>query len=136
MDRLRKLAEGNKFAEFPPNCLQFRSICLGFYEDLKLPKPSVAWQEIQCYFRLGRIHWSHPVVSYVATKITKNVVEMDDEARAYQLFKSIYEKVCMRLKEGHALPKAAPMFVSFSKTNHDVAKTHLNKIREILGVAA
>lgn len=47
MERLRQLTESAKFATFPPICLEFRAVCLGFYDDLKLPKAIEAYREIK-----------------------------------------------------------------------------------------
>ncbi|KTD39635.1 hypothetical protein Lmor_0001, partial [Legionella moravica] len=47
MERLRNLSGNGKFAEYPPNCLQFKALCMAFYDDLKLPKASDAYWEFK-----------------------------------------------------------------------------------------
>ena len=60
--RLRDLTNNAKHAEFPPNCLEFKAICMGFYEDLKLPKSSEAYREIKNQAYFSHAQRSHPVI--------------------------------------------------------------------------
>ena len=45
--RLKQLKGAKAFIEFPPNCLQFRALCLAFYEELHLPTARDAYVEIK-----------------------------------------------------------------------------------------
>src|SRR4051812_46957134 len=37
LEKIRILSAGWQFIDYPPNALQFRAICLSFYDDLGLP---------------------------------------------------------------------------------------------------
>ncbi len=94
MERLKSLSAGQKFCEFPPNCLQFKSLCLAFYDDLRLPKASDAYQEIKMMAYRSNQHWSHEVVKFTASRLTAKFYAIEQEQEAYALFKKSYEQVC------------------------------------------
>lgn len=132
MERLKKLSAGEKFTEFPPNCLQFKALCLAFYDDLRLPKASDAYYEIKNKAYSSSIHWSHPTVKFTAEKLSIEFLTLDD-ATAYPLFKAAYEEVCHLVRQGHSLP-AMPDRVMLPKTpNKELARRHLQQIKQHLG---
>ena len=133
MERLRNLSGGGKFTEYPPNCLQFKALCMAFYDDLRLPKPSVAYQEIKNNADEPRAGWSHPLIEFIAKKLPDNFFKIDEEWVAYNMFKEIYAQVSQLVQQGHEIPKinAAPK-VKPSR-NPEVARAYLNQIKQRIG---
>ena len=134
MTRLKNLSAGDKFTEFPPNCLQFKALCLSYYNDLKLPTLSEAYQEIKNRAYSRSIHWSHPAVKFTAQKLSIDFLTLN-ESEAYPVFKEAYEKVCHLVRQGHELPRM-PNRVMLPRTpNKELARQHLQHIRLHLGAS-
>ena len=104
LERLRTLSGGAKFAEYPPNCLQFRALCLAFYEELNLPQVGAAYKEIRLRSYVNSHYWSHPVVKFTASKLPVDFLMIENEQKAYALFVEAYTQVCNLVKQGHKLP--------------------------------
>ena len=135
MERLGKLTNNGKFADFPPNCFQFRAVCLGFYEDLKLPKAGDAYREIKNRNYLRDCLWSHPVIKFIASQLPQNFLEIRDEMTAYALFEHIYEEVCDLLKQGHVLPEAKENLMLMREPNRKLAQAYLAQMKQMLRAA-
>ena len=133
MSRIKNLSAGNKFTEFPPNCLQFKSLCLAYYEDLRLPKASDAYQEIRNRAYSNTVNWSHPVVKFIAQKLTIDFFSIKQEAEAYQRFKEAYNDVCDLVRQGVELPKMEHRVMMAREPNKAIAKQHLENIKQQLG---
>ena len=133
LDRLKKLSAGDKFTEYPPNCLQFKSLCLAFYEDLRLPKASDAYLEIRNKAYCNNIYWTHAVVKFIAQKLTIDFFDIQQEAEAYKQFKLVYNDVCHLVRQGMQLPKVEHRVMVARTSNKAVAKQHLNHIKQRLG---
>lgn len=134
VERLKKLAAGEKFTDFPPNVLQFKALCLAFYEDLRLPSLAEAYAEVRSWAYSNVIGWSHPVVKFTGSKLNLDFFKLDDR-RAYEIFKIAYEQVCLLVKQGHELPPLPHRRLVVSPQNKAIAKEELTKIRRLLGVA-
>ena len=76
VERLMTLSPGDKFCDFPPNCLQFRALCLSFYSELGLPKVMDAYREIENRMYLTNVAWIHPAVEYTAAKLGSDFLNM------------------------------------------------------------
>ena len=135
MERLGKLTNNGKFADFPPNCFQFRAVCLGFYEDLKLPKAGDAYREIKNRNYLRDCLWSHPVIKFIASKLPQNFLEIRDEKTAYALFERVYEEVCDLLKQGHEVPEVKENLMLMKEPNRKLAQSYLAQMKQILRAA-
>ena len=133
--RLRDLTNNAKYAEFPPNCLEFKALCKGFYEDLKLPKASNAYREIKNPAYLSHEQWSDPVIRYISSKLPADFLETRNEREAYQIFERIYEEVCDLLKQGHALPEAKENLMLMKQPNRKLAQSYLAQMKQILRAA-
>ena len=134
IERLMNLSHGKQFCDFPPNPLQFKALCLGFYEQLRLPKASDAYREIKSRTYITSQNWSHPVVKYTAKRLGKNFLETDDDSQTYAQFKQVYEQVCHLVKQGHDVPEIKEPVSFIEKNPMNTAKTHLNQMRQLLGV--
>ena len=135
MERLGKLTNNGKFADFPPNCFQFLAVCLSFYEDLKLPKAGDAYQEIKNRDYLRDRQWSHPIIGFIASRLPKNFLKIRDEKTAYALFKRIYEEVCNLRKQGHELPEVKENLMLMKQPNRKLAQSYLAQMKEMLRAA-
>ncbi len=134
LERLMSLSYGKQFCEFPPNALQFRALCLGFYENLRLPTPFDAYQEIKSHAYLTSQNWSHPAVRFTAKKMGLNFLNEKDDAKTFSLFKKAYEQVCHLIKQGLEVPEVSEPLMPPKVSNKIVALEHLGKIRQMLGV--
>lgn len=132
MERLISLEAGNRFAEYPPNPTQFRSICLGFYSDIKLPSKKEVFNEIQSLSWRKNDRNLHPLVRYIARSLPKSFYQTDYLYLVWEQFVRVYDQVCDLIYQGHALPEipaASPMpKVSSEKT----AKAHLSQMKTLL----
>lgn len=132
MKRLKALSAGEKFVEFPPNCLQFRAICLSYYSELSLPTVGAAFNEITAnYYDLSKIE--NPILKYIASKLTPAFFQIRQPNEAFQQFKSVYEKVSSLIKQGHTLPEVNLSTSQALPRSQAVASTHLNAMKTMLG---
>ena len=133
MNRLKELAGNGKFAEYPPNSLQFKALCIAFYNDLGLPKPSIAYIEIKNSAYKTNPVWSHPLIEFIAKKLPDDFFKIDQERVAYSLFKELYDQISNLIKQGHEIPKMhAPQKVRPTR-NPDVARAYLHQIKQYIG---
>jgi len=135
MARLTNLSAGQKFCEFPPNCLQFKSLCLAFYDDLRLPKVHDAYREIKSRAYGIDSRWSHAVVKYTAMRLPQDFYAIEQEHIAYDLFKAAFKQVCSLVKQGHPIPEvtATPRLPKVADKN--IAQYYLKQMRQQLGVS-
>lgn len=131
--RLRDLTNDAKYAAFPPNCLEFKALCLGVYEDMNLPKASEAYQEIKNQAYFSNTQWGHPVVEYISSKLPDDFLKIRNEREAYQIFESIYEEVCSLLKQGHSIPEVKQNFKVVKIQNKEVGQFYIQEMKKILG---
>jgi hypothetical protein len=133
IEKLRYLEAGHEFAKYPPNCMEFRALCLGFYSELRLPSVIDAYRETRSRSYYTSPRWSHPVVKYTAEQLSTQFLAIDDEAEAYKLFKKAYTQVCQLVKQGHEIPHInKPVMLPKPASKH-IAQTHLQKLRQHLG---
>lgn len=135
MERLRDLSAGDRFCEFPPNCLQFKALCLVYYEELNLPKVHDAYREIKNFWDSNTGYYSHPVVSFIARRLPENFLAIEQEQVAYALFKRVYEQVTGLVRQGHAIPDAKERLKrsrTSTKSTKAVAETHLSQMMQWL----
>ena len=136
MVRLRNLAGDGKFIEYPPNCLQFKALCLSFYEDLNLPNVSDAYRGITNSVYKNKKTWSHEVIEFIANKLPADFFKIEQEAQAYAVFKGIYSQVAHLLKQGHALPALIERKGLAVVRTPSVAMTHLQQIKQRIGATS
>lgn len=136
VERLMTLSKGDKFCEFPPNCLQFRALCLGFYSELRMPKPAEAHREVLNRAYTTNPQWSHIVVKYTAKKLGYKFLEIINEGESFAVFKEAYEQVCHLVRQGHSVPEIKEGVMLPKPQSKDVATKHLNLMRQRLGIAS
>lgn len=132
--RLMNLSKGDKFCEFPPNCLQFRALCLGYYSDMRLPTAAQAHREVLNCAYAANPKWSHPVVKFTANRLGNQFFEIVNEGQSFSVFKEAYEQVCHLMRQGHQIPEIKEKVLLTKPLSKDVAISHLARMRQILGV--
>lgn len=133
MERLRNLSGNGKFVEFPPNCLQFKALCVAFYEELRLPKVIDAYREV---LRLGRDEnprWSSKLIGCIAKRMPDEFFLIEQEHLAYAVFKEVYGQVCEFVKQGHELIEPKEQHQVRRIPSRDIARTHLQQIKQHIG---
>lgn len=133
MVRLRNLAGQGKFVEFPPNCLQFKGLCMAFYDDLRLPKRLDAYREIKNSVYKKNKAWSHELIEYIAMRLPDDFFKIERDNEAYALFKEVYDKVCDLVKQGHELPQALAPQRTMPVRNMAIAHAHLKQMMQQVG---
>ncbi|HGU7212574.1 TPA: hypothetical protein ACTEN1_002869 [Legionella pneumophila] len=131
--RLRNLAGNGKFAEYPPNCLQFKALCMAFYDDLGLPKARDAYQEITNSIYKSNPRWSHPLIEFIAQRLPENFFSIEQEAQAFGHFSRLYTEVCHLVKQGHELPESIKNKRAVPTRTPSVAHMHLQQIKHHIG---
>lgn len=130
---IERLHKTEKFLDYPPNPLQFRALCLAFYEELKLPTAASAYQEIKSIGLGLNSYAANPIIRFIASKLPEDFFLLQEQA-AYRVFERVYSKVCHLVKQGHPLPqlKKEKQFAK-KPINHAVGQAHLQKIKILLG---
>lgn len=127
------LSKGDKFKDFPPNCMQFRGLCLEAINAQNLPSLAQAFNEARNWYFYNINQWSHPAVRFTAARLPKEFWDMEDLHQAFQDFGAIYSDVCFLIKQGHEVPYAQLKRMQASK-NLDFAKQQLQEIKKNLGM--
>ncbi len=135
MERLMTLSKGDKFCEFPPNCLQFRALCLGFYNDLRMPTAAQAHREVLNRAYTTNPQWSHVIVKFTAKKLGSKFLDIVNEGESFAVFNEAYEQVCHLVRQGHQIPEIKEDVLLPKSQSKDVAIKHLTLMRQRLGVA-
>lgn len=132
MTRLNNLTNNAKYAEFPPNCLEFKAMCLGFYEELRLPKASDAYREIKNRAYFSTSVWSHPVIKYIDSKLPDDFLEIRNEKDAFQLFERVYLEICSLVKQGYQVPEVSSNLKRHRIPNREIGAFYLQEMKKIL----
>jgi hypothetical protein len=133
VERLMTLSKGEKLCEFPPTCLQFRALCLGFYNDLRMPTAAQAHREVLNRAYTTNPCWSHVVVKYTAKRLGCEFLDIHNEGESFPIFKKAYEQVCHLVRQGHQVPEIEEGVLLQKPQSKEVATTHLTTMRQLLG---
>ena len=133
VERLKNLEANGKFLEFPPNCLQFKALCVAFYEELRLPKVIDAYREVVRLGRDDKPRWSHPIIGFICKRMPDEFFKIEQESLAFSVFNDVYSQVCDLIKQGHELkaPKEYPKIRRVP--NREIAHAHLKQMKQIIG---
>lgn len=134
VERLMALTKGDKFCEFPPNCLQFRALCLGYYDDLRLPTAAQAYREFVNSAYTTNKQWSHVVVKVTAEGLGPKFLDIESEGESFARFKKAYEQVCLLVRQGHQVSDVKESALRPLPQSKEVATKHLFAMRQLLGV--
>lgn len=129
---LKAMLRDVRFETWPPNCTQFRHLCLKKPESNTPPSVHRAFEEARrnLLFSKPRL-WSHPAVKFTVKRVGLEVVNDAHTDRAFFKFSECYEGVCKRIAEGRQVPdvpeselviakrqtKPVPKLIQFIKAN-------------------
>ena len=127
-----------RFETWPPNCTQFRQLCLKGKPGL-LPTVHQAFSEARQNALYPSPKWSHPAVKFAVKYVGVDVVNSAYTHVAFQTFEKGYAKVCARIADGYAVPDVTDEEVSFyhrEKTRHsvNVIKNNKTTLRSLIHV--
>ena len=97
---LYALYRDSRFETWPPNCTEFRHLCLK-RAGKGIPTVHEAFREVQAHLLSPkRTRWSHLVVKHALART--GVVFMDKAPvhQTFGVFKSVYEALCQQLADG------------------------------------
>jgi hypothetical protein len=99
---LQAMVRDVRFETWPPNCTQFRHLCLK-----KTILPSVHKAFLEARWNLGFAtvrQWSHPAIKFTVKHVGLEKVNDAHTNRAFAAFSDYYERVCARIAAGGSLP--------------------------------
>ena len=135
LETLRSGGAGNKFATYPPNCLEFRDLCLDYYKGLRLPSTAEAYRDYRQYARTGK--WTegvHHAVLLTAKKLGAEFLMIERDMHAYPRFKKMYGQACHLARLGIELPGVHAPVLLGKPTSRESARMHLSQLKHHLGV--
>ena len=117
---LYAMLRDERFETWPPNCTQFRHLCLKG-KTSALPTVHKAFTEARQNALYKKPQWSHPAIKFTVKYVGVDVVNSALTHEAFQMFSNGYAKVCKRLAEGYTLPDVL---------DEDVAYYHSQKTKQ------
>lgn len=112
---LHSMLRDERFETWPPNCTQFRRLCLSGLEKNSLPNVHRAFSEARQNLMLKSPAWSHPAVKFTVKYVGVKTVNAARTDIAFENFSKAYNKVCERIREGHEIPNVCDNEVIFSE---------------------
>lgn len=103
---LRALFDDVRFETWPPNCIEFRHLCIKRRKK-ELPSVHKAFNEARSNLNFSTITWSHPAVKFTVKHLGVDVVNAARADIAFAQFSTLYAKVCERILEGFEVPYVA-----------------------------
>lgn len=100
---LEAMIRDARFETWPPNCTQFRHLCLKDSVN-ELPSVHKAFNEARQNLNLSKPTWSHPAVKFTVKYVGVSVINSGRADVAFEAFKTGYQKVCERIRQGHQVP--------------------------------
>jgi len=128
----------NSGAKFIPAVSEFKAMCRGSAEDLGLPVLYEAYGEAAKFSGRAREHvWSHPVVYAAAKEVGFYDLQRKPKNEMIKLFKPVYERCMQQVADGvdfgAMLPEPDEVEAPVVPVSAEVAKSHIEKIRELQG---
>ena len=111
-DGLYFMMRDERFETWPPNCTQFRQLCLKGKTGA-LPTVHKAFAEARQNALYAAPKWTHPAVKFTVKYVGVDVVNSAYTHVAFQTFEKGYAKVCARIAEGFEVPDVADEEVSY-----------------------
>ena len=125
---LNTMLRDERFETWPPNCTQFRKLCLSGLKSCHLPNVHRAFYEARQNVMLKSPVWSHPAVKFTVKHIGVEIVNAGRTDFAFAKFSTAYAKVCERIKEGHLVPDVSNEEVTVSSKKQFKQKPVLKAI--------
>lgn len=102
-----------RFETWPPNCTEFRHLCLNGRKEDSLPTVHQAFNEARQNALYAHPVWSHKAVKFTVKYVGVDIVNSAYTHHAFEQFKKAYAKVCARIQEGHEVPEITDEEVAF-----------------------
>lgn len=97
---LHALYRDSRFETWPPNCTQFRHLCLKRAGE-GVPTVHEAFREVQTHLLFPRrTRWSHLLVKHALVRTGVAFMDKAPVHQAFTVFKSVYEELCQQVAEG------------------------------------
>lgn len=111
-----------RFETWPPNCTQFRQLCLTG-KKTTLPTVHQAFNEARQNALYSNPKWSHEAVKFTVKYVGVDEVNSAYTHVAFQRFEKGYAKVCERILAGFAVPDVLDVEVSYYHRNRTTKTT-------------
>jgi len=118
-----------RFETWPPNCTQFRHLCLNRPETAKLPDVHKAFKEAQHNVNFSLKTWSHPAVKFTVKLLGPKKVNAARVDVAFEQFSTLYSKVCERVRQGREVPLVDDEDVTIK---HNVKSNNIPRLSQLL----
>lgn len=113
-----------RFETWPPNCTQFRQLCLQSKPGSVLPTVHQAFSEARQNAYSVRPVWRHLAVKFTVKYVGVDAVHSADTRKAFALFEAGYKRVCERIEAGFMVPEVADEDVAYyhrQKSNNSIS---------------
>ncbi len=120
-----------RFETWPPNCTQFRHLCLSTKEPLA-PKSVEAFREIRQNRYCLSPQWSHPAIKLAIKCMGTKAAYAEDDEKAYQAFLTKYTQICERMADGHPIPHVADSEINPPQFKREPSASMSQNIKALL----
>lgn len=105
---LKAMLRDPRFETWPPNCTQFRHLCLNKISGSEIPSVHKAFAEARLKAtRSSPQQWSHPAVKYTVKHLGLTKMNDGDTYKVFNEFNEFYHRVCERVSKGFSIPFVA-----------------------------
>lgn len=104
-----------RFETWPPNCTQFRHLCLSGLKLCSLPSVHKAFYEARQNVILTSPTWTHLAIKFAVKYVGVDIVNSGRADYAFSQFSKAYLKVCERINQGHQVPDVSDEEVTVYK---------------------
>ncbi|HHS8316172.1 TPA: hypothetical protein ACTUNV_002625 [Legionella pneumophila] len=119
-----------RFETWPPNCTQFRHLCLSRLNQSEQTIPTVnkAFNEAMMNLYRSKPKWSHAAVKFTVKCVGVKKIYLEREDLAFKAFKNVYQKVLAKVLEGHQVPDVADEDVILKITRNKSSAPNLSQL--------
>jgi len=103
---LHAMLRDERFETWPPNCTQFRHLCLKKYKN-ELPNVHKAFNEARHNLNFSAPTWSNPAIKFTVKHLGVDAVNAARADIAFEEFNALYIKVCEQIRQGFEVPQVA-----------------------------
>lgn len=97
-----------RFETWPPNCTQFRHLCIKQTRTDALPSVHQAFNEAVANLLFSDARrWSHPAVKFTVKYLGIEKITFGRKDKAFAEFSACYQRVCKRIADGHQVPEVS-----------------------------
>ena len=112
---LQAMLRDERFETWPPNCTQFRKLCLSHAGYNVLPTVHKAWHEAHSNMKSRYPIWSHAAVKFTVKCLSVDALVAARTDIAFAKFQHIYERVCKHVQQGQIVPEVNDCDVQLKK---------------------